>query len=91
MTTHHFDDQASSFGFQVLFLFLRVVTVVFISHGKEVGGGRGEKGGFYHTVVIQKLVHFHCLLLMPTLSCDQLINSETISSSWNMEVPYLIS
>ena len=91
MTTHHFDDQASSFGFQLLLLFLSVVTVVFIFLGKEVGGGRGEKGGFYHTVVIQKLVHFHCLLLMPTLSCDQLINSETISSPWNMEVPYLIS
>ena len=28
---------------------------------------------------------------MPTLSCDQLINNETISSSLNMEAPYLIS
>ena len=65
--------------------------MVFISLSKEVGGGRGGKGGFYHTVVIQKLVNFHCLLLMPTLSCDQLINNETISSSWNMEAPYLIS
>ena len=89
MTTNQFNDQASSLGFQVLFLFLMVVTVVFISLGKEVGGGGG--GGFYHTVVIQKLVHFNCLLFMPTLSCDQLINNETISSSWNMEAPYLIS
>ena len=65
MTTHQFNDQARSLGFQVLFLFLRVVTVVFISPGKE-----GD-----HTVVIQKLVHFNCLLFMPTLSCDQLINN----------------
>ena len=57
MTTHQFNDQASSLGFQVLFLFLRVVTVVFISLGKEAGrgGGGGGKEGFYHTVVIQKL------------------------------------
>ena len=39
MTTNQFNDQASSLGFQVLFLFLMVVTVVFISLGKEVGGG----------------------------------------------------
>ena len=44
MTTHHFDDQASSFGFQLLLLFLSVVTVVFISLGKEVGWGEGGKG-----------------------------------------------
>ena len=55
------------------------------------GGGRVGKGGFYHAVVIQKIVHFNCLLLMPKLSCDQLINNETISSSRNMEAPYLIS
>ena len=56
MTPHQFNDQASSLEFQVLFLFLRVVTVVFISLGKEgEGGGGGGKEGFYHTVVIQKL------------------------------------
>ena len=65
----------------------RVVTVVFISLGMEVGWG----GGGYHTAVIPKLVYFNCLLFTPTLSCDQLINNETISSSWNMEAPYLIS
>ena len=55
MTPHQFNEQASSLEFQVLFLFLRVVTVVFISLGKEGGGGGGGKEGFYHTVVIQKL------------------------------------
>ena len=54
MTSHQFNDQASSLEFQVLFLFLRVVTVVFISLGKE-GGRGGGKEVFYHTVVIQKL------------------------------------
>ena len=44
MTTNQFNDQASSLGFQVLFLFLMVVTVVFISLGKEVGGGGGGEG-----------------------------------------------
>ena len=46
MTTNQFNDQASSLGFQVLFLFLMVVTVVFISLGKEVGGGGGVVEGF---------------------------------------------
>ena len=44
MTTNQFNDQASSLGFQVLFLFLMVVTVVFISLGKEVGGGGVVEG-----------------------------------------------
>ena len=52
MTTHQFNNQASSLGFQVLFLCLRVVTVVFIFLGKEVGEIR-----FYHTVVVQNKVH----------------------------------
>ena len=55
-----------------------------------MGGG---KEGFYHTVVIQKLDQSILIvfLFMPTLSCDHLINNETISSSWNTEAPYLIS
>ena len=94
MTPHQFNDQASSLEFQVLFLFLRVVTEVFICLGKEGGrGGGGRKGRVlpYSSYSKIRLVHFNCLLFMPTLSCDQLINNETISSSWNMEAPYLIS
>ena len=44
MTTHEFNNQASSLGFQVLFLCLRVVTVIFIFGGKEVGEGGGGEG-----------------------------------------------
>ena len=69
---------------------------MFISKGSDSGVyfpwyGGGLRGGGYHTAVIPKLVYFNCLLFTPTLSCDQLINNETISSSWNMEAPYLIS
>ena len=56
MTTHEFNNQASSLGFQVLFLCLRVVTVIFIFGGKEVGEGGGGRG-FYHTVGVQNKVH----------------------------------
>ena len=91
MTTHQIHNEASSLGFQVLFLCLRVVTVVFIFLGKEVGGKRG----FYHTVVVQNKVHLlqlvHFIACYSTLSCDQLINNEAISSSWSMEAPCLIS
>ena len=41
MTTHRFNNQASSLGFQVLFLCLRVVIVDFIFLGMEVGGKEG--------------------------------------------------
>ena len=68
MTTHQFNNQTSSLRFQVLFLCLRVVTVVFIFLGKEVGG----KEGFTIQQSFEiKLVHF--IACYSTLSFDQLI------------------